>query len=336
MVIGTMNQPDIQLRLYRAILLAGAALSLVCVLGNYISAFPFHVNIKWIVLFLVAITAFFLSGRRKHRIHIMFSVYLFLIFFFLPFAFIDSGGSKNNAIGYAFLLVISITYLFTGWRRTFLVVGLVAVFIFLHALEYLHPELIQVYSNWSQFIDRMIQIPMLLLAAYFVILQFAREYERINSKLEHYASKDALTGIYNRRVFDQAIEEASADRRSPAYLVLIDLDNFKRINDTYGHSAGDKVLQKLAGLLQDSLGQGRNIACRWGGDEFAIIYYGDRDKLTLLLEDVKSSFAAYVASYGMMTGISYSITSVQQGQAEQVLVRAGRGLYEEKQRKEPC
>lgn len=331
-----LNRSDIQTRLYQAIAIAGACLSVVCIIGNYLAAFPFRPSIKWFVLFFVSTAALLLSRQERYRAHMMFAVFVFLVFLFLPFAFMDSGGSSNNAIGYTFFLLICITYLFFGWRRIFLVLGLVAIFMVLHAVEYFRPDLIQVYTGWSQFVDRMIQIPLLLLASFFIILQFAREYERVNAKLDEYATIDALTGLRNRRGFNQAMEAAASDRRNPVFLVLIDVDNFKKVNDFHGHSAGDKVLQKLAGLLQESFGRGRNTVSRWGGDEFAVIYYGDKKELTRCLKEIKESFQNYISPYNEDEDISFSSAAIQvqeSGPVDQMLTRADHALYREKQKK---
>ena len=142
-------------------------------------------------------------------------------------------------MGYIFFLLIAITYLFSGWRRIFLVAGLIITFIVMHALEYYYPTMITVYTRWDQFVDRMIQIPILLLVSFLVILQFVKEYERVNVKLEFFANIDELTGLYNRRRFDKAMEEAVKDSIQPIYLVLLDIDNFKKVNDKYGHYIGD-------------------------------------------------------------------------------------------------
>ncbi len=333
-MVRKMDRSGIQVRFYRATAIAGAGLSVVCIIGNGLCAFPLRLSIKWVVLFLICTTALFLLKREKYRVHMMFSAFVFLIFLFLPFAFLDSGGSNNNAVGYVFLLLISATYLFSGRRRIFLVFGLVIVFMILHAAEYFHPNLVRVYSGWSQFVDRMIQIPILLLVSFFIILHFAKEYERVNAKLDEYANIDALTGLYNRRMFNKAIEEAALDRENPAYLVLIDVDNFKRANDTYGHSVGDKVLQKLADLLQESFGYGRNNVSRWGGDEFAVIYYGDKNELSQRLEGIKNSFQDFITPYNGAADISFSSASVRvDGTVGQVLTQADHSLYQDKQKK---
>ncbi|MEA4967620.1 MAG: GGDEF domain-containing protein, partial [Bacteroidaceae bacterium] len=267
-----MNQSNIQLRLYKTVLLVGACLSVICIIGNYFSAFPFKADLKWIALLLITILAFIFSNNEKYAPHIMFGVFVFLILFFLPFAFTDSGGSSNNTTGYTFLLVIVITYLFSGWRRIFLISILIFIFMLMHALEYYYPEIITVYSDQSQFVDRMIQMPLLLLASFIIILQFTKEYERVNKKLYILAKFDELTGLYNRRMFNKEIDKAFKSSEKPIYLAFLDLNNFKKVNDKWGHSVGDKALIELSGILQKTFGLGKHIISRWGGDEFAIIY----------------------------------------------------------------
>ncbi len=329
-----MNQSDIQLRLYRAILLAGASLSVISIIGNYISAFPLWPSLKWIVLFFITVLAFIFSNNKKYITHMMFGVFLFLICFFLPYAFIDSGGSNNNAMGYTFLLLITVTYLFNGWRRLFLVVTLIVVFMGMHALEYYYPEMIAVYTGWNQFVDRMIQIPLLLLASFLIILRFAKEYERVNQKLSTFANFDELTGLYNRRIFNQALEEIIEDNNELIHLALLDLDNFKKVNDKYGHYIGDEVLKELSALLQKTFGFDKHIVSRWGGDEFAIIYYGRKDELIQKLENVKESFRTYVSAYEETTGISTSIVSFSDYDiVSQTLVAGDHLLYKEKLKK---
>jgi diguanylate cyclase len=88
------------------------------------------------------------------------------------------------------------------------------------------------------------------------------------------ADHDGLTGLLNRTAFRSAVDAASA--RS-ALLVVLDLENFKQVNDTYGHHVGDQVLQRAAWVLTDTLGD-RGIAARLGGDEFAVALFGDLEQ----------------------------------------------------------
>ncbi|MFA7257690.1 MAG: GGDEF domain-containing protein [Kiritimatiellales bacterium] len=91
--------------------------------------------------------------------------------------------------------------------------------------------------------------------------------------LAEQAVRDSLTGLYNRRFFDEAlaqnIETARRYNRELS-LILFDLDNFKTVNDTCGHLAGDEVLRTFTKLLQKTARKA-DIVCRVGGDEFAVI-----------------------------------------------------------------
>nr|NJM01291.1 diguanylate cyclase [Desulfobacula sp.] len=95
-----------------------------------------------------------------------------------------------------------------------------------------------------------------------------------NRILESLAYKDKLTGLMNRRYFDKALKDelakAQAERTSLSFL-MIDLDNFKQVNDVYGHDTGDTVLKEIAAIIIDNV-QGNAVSCRYGGEEFCIIY----------------------------------------------------------------
>ncbi len=329
-----MNRSEIQLRLYRAILIAGIILSLISIIGNILSQFPMRPNLKWGILLIISIAALIFSNNKKWTPYFMFAVFGFLICVFLPFAFIDSGGSKNNAIGYTFLLLISVTYLFNGKKRWILVIALIISFMALHALEYYKPDLIAVYSDKNQFMDRMLQIPLLLFASFWIIRIFAKEYEKVHEKLTVYANYDELTGLYNRRIFNLAMEEA-VNEGCEKYLVFLDLDNFKKVNDNYGHCVGDEALKKLSEILEKNIDLEKHVVCRWGGDEFAIIYNGNREDLICKLETIRAMFKSYISVYDESTGLSYSILSF--GEADripQMISAADKLLYEEKLKKE--
>ncbi|MFH2091390.1 MAG: diguanylate cyclase [Pseudomonadota bacterium] len=100
-----------------------------------------------------------------------------------------------------------------------------------------------------------------------------REIAGAYQRLAVLSTRDSLTRLYNRRYFDQTIEtEISKVKRygSELSVCMIDLDNFKQINDQFGHLVGDKVLSKTAGILNDMVRE-CDVACRYGGEEFGLI-----------------------------------------------------------------
>lgn len=99
------------------------------------------------------------------------------------------------------------------------------------------------------------------------------EISRLQESVREQAIHDALTGLFNRRYLEETLprEVASSGRRNaPMSIILLDVDFFKAINDTYGHQVGDRTLQALAALLDASTREG-DIACRYGGDEFVLV-----------------------------------------------------------------
>jgi diguanylate cyclase (GGDEF)-like protein len=84
---------------------------------------------------------------------------------------------------------------------------------------------------------------------------------------------DELTKVFNRRVFDERLEKelkSSIKNQTPLSLIILDIDNFKRFNDTYGHPVGDKILEAIAFLLKRNV-RSKDFIARYGGEEFAII-----------------------------------------------------------------
>ncbi len=94
-----------------------------------------------------------------------------------------------------------------------------------------------------------------------------------HERLAHQVNTDALTGLSNRRSFDAWQQEPGPVRRATA-LLLVDLDGFKAVNDTYGHGCGDEVLRRVGRLISASIRSG-DLALRLGGDEFAVLFEED-------------------------------------------------------------
>jgi diguanylate cyclase (GGDEF)-like protein len=163
------------------------------------------------------------------------------------------------------------------------------------------------------------------------------EYDDLR-KLQFNAATDPLTGLYNRRLFEEQIEKElnRAQRYSQNLaLVILDLHQFKEVNDRYGHPRGDALLKTVASTLKQSL-RTSDYAFRFGGDEFAtLLVQSDMEQASTLARRIRANFAASIEPMQMTTqsGLDYGIAIYpQDGAQREVLVRvADERLYEMKQ-----
>jgi two-component system chemotaxis family response regulator WspR len=111
-------------------------------------------------------------------------------------------------------------------------------------------------------------------AAHLALRESQRALMEINAELQRLTHVDGLTGLSNRRYFDEYIDaqwKLAIRDATPLSLFMIDLDNFKRYNDTYGHLAGDEVLKAVAGALRASFARPTDLTARFGGEEFVVV-----------------------------------------------------------------
>ena len=113
--------------------------------------------------------------------------------------------------------------------------------------------------------------------------------EKIMKKMEYQVRYDALTDIFNRQSFESQIKK-NMDKEKPFALFFIDLDDFKKINDTYGHHVGDIILQKVADKLKRIAGE-KHFVARLGGDEFVMIKYDPDSALEHISEAVSQAIS---------------------------------------------
>jgi two-component system, cell cycle response regulator len=158
-----------------------------------------------------------------------------------------------------------------------------------------------------------------------------------NQKMAELAIKDALTNLYNRRYFIEALEKevSRAERYNlDLSLCMIDLDHFKKINDNYGHIAGDMVLSETGRIIRESI-RISDLACRYGGEEFAIIFpstgMAEARRICERIKDKLGSRQFTHESYSFQVSMSAGIALFQGlnqtgidlvGDADQALLRA--------------
>jgi diguanylate cyclase (GGDEF)-like protein len=158
-------------------------------------------------------------------------------------------------------------------------------------------------------------------------------------KLEYLATHDLLTELLSRREFEKRLEASlsEADRYGfPVSLMMIDLDHFKEINDTHGHSAGDEVLKRFGQILKEEKREA-DVAGRYGGEEFSVVLphteLDDAKKLSERISDALKgeTFAGPDDDFGVTCSIGLTDYAVDAETRDQLVKRADRALYRAKE-----
>ena len=127
----------------------------------------------------------------------------------------------------------------------------------------------------------------------------------LSKELQNMANLDPLTYLYNRRYLVNYINEKMKDEKQEFAIALLDIDDFKMINDCYGHIFGDETLQKLANILLSHM-KGKGIATRFGGEEFMLVFHScDKELIENTLNEISKEFK----QFGMESkGIAFSFS----------------------------
>jgi diguanylate cyclase (GGDEF)-like protein len=162
------------------------------------------------------------------------------------------------------------------------------------------------------------------------------EARRDSERFRELAERDALTGLWNRRRSDDhlaALLAAKAADRGPLSVAILDLDQFKRINDTHSHAVGDSVLVRVGDILR-SIVEPVGYAARHGGEEFLLVIGAEADEAVRICEHVRTAVAGqawYDIAPGLRVTASIGVTPLRPGDdAGSVLARADEHLYEAK------
>jgi diguanylate cyclase len=197
-------------------------------------------------------------------------------------------------------------------------------------LKYLVGEIL---SNTQQLTQSSNELKSELVRSTEEIMKLREELEAVKQS----ARTDGLTGLLNRGAFDRELKHLCDDKDTSFSLALFDLDHFKRLNDSFGHLVGDKVLQYFAAMLTD-LSDDIHIAARFGGEEMAMIFLHSKLEDTFLMaESIREKFAnsrlkkkGSDESIGQVT-VSVGISQIQASDTPRTLIeRADKALYKSK------
>jgi diguanylate cyclase (GGDEF)-like protein len=152
-------------------------------------------------------------------------------------------------------------------------------------------------------------------------------------EVERLATRDSLTGLANRRLFDESLHRESARSErlgAPLSLVVLDVDHFKQVNDSYGHQIGDRVLREVGDALVANT-KGFDVAARYGGDEFVVLLPGcARNDAVSVAQRVRTEISRQVGDAPVTISVGVATMPDNAHDAERLLAAADAALYEAK------
>ncbi|WP_409851993.1 diguanylate cyclase [Anaerobacillus sp.] len=239
-----------------------------------------------------------------------------------------TGGIYSPLIPIAYLIILHVT---VYWK---FIGGMIASLLFM--VGYTIVFMIQASNKLSyDYMTYSTQLVFLLLIGFLGGIVVSRERQLFTEKnvLENLANKDHLTNLHNHRSFQEQLR-VSKEKNLVFYLVFADIDEFKKINDKYGHVVGDLVLKKIAKVLSTNIPQNVGTVYRYGGEEFAILLFTDQYCLVeRLLENLKLKISEEVHyCHGGKFSVTMSFGCSKNGSEEpiQLIEEADRLLYEAK------
>lgn len=175
------------------------------------------------------------------------------------------------------------------------------------------------------------------------LVETQAQLEEANRQLSQLSLTDGLTGVANRRHFDRALlaewDRAARDRE-PVTLLMIDIDHFKRYNDTFGHQSGDRCLQRIAATIAQAAMRPGDLLARYGGEEFAIIlprtdarggqFVAERLRAAIAELAIPHSNSPVAPTVTLSIGVATTIPNLRADEAT-LLASADRALYEAKE-----
>jgi len=153
------------------------------------------------------------------------------------------------------------------------------------------------------------------------------------SFLTEMALKDDLTGLYNRRFFEFLLDKYK-DAEMDIGVVFIDLDKFKKLNDTYGHAFGDKVLKKVASIISDSIRE-IDYAFRLGGDEFIILIFSNSEILAKIADRIREKIKnTKIDGVSISCSIGYAHYPTESKELHEAVNLADKRMYKDKKKRD--
>lgn len=341
--IAKYSKVALELKLLNIVLGFGVTLAVVTAVSNALLGLNFVMVAACMISGLFFVGFYYLANVKKKYKLSVFLLTTASVYVLVPVIWIFNAGTLGGNAVYIILLSSIIVTLCRGVGRLAAIGSLISITSVLMLMEYIYPDMIIGYeSNIARFQDIYIAVISAVVANALLFMVVLNEYnkerlnlEKIQSELLYLSYHDALTGIYNRTYFEIELKTSKyADDRGTGVIVA-DVDNLKFINDTFGHTEGDKLLIRAAQCLKNASGNCATI-CRIGGDEFVILLH----KVTnIYIEELYKSIRDSLQSENMSLPMDSTFLQMSVGYAysaeagisiEELFQKADNKMYREK------
>lgn len=340
LLVGYSESFSIEHRLFNAFSLIIFFSSILLAIINLIIKLPVISVLALLAWGLLMAFCFYMSRKKKaFQMPVLTSAAAML--FIAPVLWIYNGGSTGGSQYFLIFIGILAAIVNNSRLRYYLLLIFILLLSGLISIEYLYPESISYFTSPGQrFISVLLGFNLSALTIVLLFAVFADGYRLEQQRVKQYAQNmeeiaitDGLTGLYNHRFVRQRLEEEiSKARRYKRKLsvIMLDIDHFKKLNDTQGHQYGDYVLKRIAEILQQSVRNTDTIG-RYGGEEFIIICsetglaeaYRLANRLRAEIE--RSQFKRQV-----QVTISGGVAELHEEDIQQLVEKADRCLYSAK------
>jgi len=342
-------------RIFNAVFLVGIFMSFSTSLVNYFLGLGTKVVLITFICGVITVGLYIVFKISGNYDLLALLIVILLSFVFFPTMWLANGGTYGSIPYFMVINAGIISLLLVGVQRKiifflFAIVGSILIFI-----EYKRPDLVVGYeSELIRYIDLLFGFLICLVSIVVLIAVLIDSYEEKNKQIEEAKEKaeelnrllyeekqklqklsitDFLTGAFNKMYITSCLEEeieASRKKQKKLTLAMVDIDNFKNINDTYGHLFGDYVLERTAKTIMSSLRQ-TDIVGRYGGDEFLIILPDtSREEGYDIMERIRKKILEIEWENDLVVTISGSVIEVGSDELTGVLNKADQLLYRAK------
>lgn len=275
------------------------------------------------VVLVFAFIAFLVISRSKKTGLISAAITLFPPILVVAYIYILAQQSAQGFLnqGMAIMVVLFCTTLLpVRW------VNIVVIDVFISAYFVLYSTTYITGAKGSDYAE--VSIYLALTLVFTIIVQYRQNHARRekylwDKQLEKQAVTDKLTGVYNRLWLDRTLSDWCAGRGNVNCfsVVLMDIDDFKKINDTYGHLVGDEVLVEGVGIIKKSV-RATDYLARWGGEEFVLLLSGvDANKATEIAENIRMNIEAHAFGEAGQVTFSFGVAAFMEGDTPESLMR---------------